>query len=63
MPRRDDAGNGPTYRSDFSDDEIVRRANEVIRRCCGAPATFDLNTGQPFDGPSISAEELKRRGY
>lgn len=48
---------------DFSDDEIDRRAKELMLRCCGKPATFDMETGQPFNGQQLSAEELKRRGY
>ena len=48
---------------DFSDDEIDRRAKELMLRCCGRSATFNMETGQPFHGPQLSAEELKRRGY
>jgi hypothetical protein len=48
---------------DFSPDECERRFVEVVRRCCGKPPTFDLETGQPFEGKQLSAAELKRRGY
>lgn len=64
MPKRKiDFGNGVEIDADFSDDEIERRANELMLRCCGKPATFDMQTGQPFEGPQLSPDELKRRGY
>lgn len=55
--------NNVTFIVDFSDDEWDRRTNEMVRRACGQPATFDLETGQPFNGPKLIDEELQRRGY
>lgn len=64
MPsRKMDWGNGIVIDVDFSDDEIDRRAKELILRSCGKPATFNMETGQPFHGPKLGFEELKRRGY
>lgn len=64
MPKRKlDCGNGVEIDADFSDDEIARRADELMRRMCGKPATFDLNTGQPLSGPQLGSDELQRRGY
>lgn len=62
MPPRDGDAEA-TFVTDFSPDETRRRAAEIIRRCCGKPATFNLETGQPLDGSELSREELKRRGY
>lgn len=61
--RKLDYGNGVVIDADFSDDEIERRATEVMLRGCGKPPTFDLKTGQPFNGPQLSRQELLRRGY
>lgn len=56
-----------SYIAEHSDDffpaeEAERRFHEALRRLSGK-ATFDMKTGQPYEGPQFSAEELKRRGY
>jgi len=61
--RKLDCGNGVEIDADFSDDEIERRADELLRRMLGKPGTFDMDTGQPLSGPQLSREELRRRGY
>lgn len=55
--------NGVPYNQEFSDDEVERRMKEVLLRIGGKPATFDLETGQPFEGPQLDDDELRRRGY
>lgn len=69
LPRKVKMPSGDILSVDFSEDECERRMNEVIRRVVlpRSPAyqkpTFNLETGQPFEGPQLSADELRRRGY
>ena len=47
----------------FPPEEACRRFEEMGRRIARQKPTFSLETGQPFEGPQFSEEELKRRGY
>lgn len=57
----------------FPDFEVERRMAEIMRRMCGMTKdgnwkpgfkpTFDMETGQNYEGEQLSDEELKRRGY
>lgn len=42
-----------TFKPDFSPEECERRMTELVHRCCGRPATFDMNTGQNFSEPKL----------
>lgn len=55
--------NGVEFDIDFSDDEVDRRVQELIRRCGKQKPTFDMETGQPYEGDRLSDDELRRRGY
>lgn len=63
LSKRDPTVNVGPYKADFSEDECWRRTEELIRRACGAKPTFSFETGQPFEGPQLTPEELRRRGY
>jgi hypothetical protein len=61
--RRNEPARGNEITFDFSPDECERRLAEVMRRCCGQKSTFNLETGQPYEGERLTQAELKRRGY
>lgn len=57
----------------FPDFEIERRMKELMSRALhmdkdgqwrpGFKPVFDMKTGQNYEAPFLSADELKRRGY
>ena len=61
--RKIDYGNGVIVDCDFTEAEHERRFQETLRRCCCQKPTFDLETGQPYEGKQLSKKELRSRGY
>lgn len=68
LPRPILMPSGHTIMCDFSEDEMERRMNELIRRMVLDPhrrqkPTFNMETGQNYEPPFLSDDELRRRGY
>jgi hypothetical protein len=67
LPRKVKLPSGDVIEVDFSEDEMERRMAEVIRRMIRPPRrpkpVFNLETGQNYEPPFLSDDELRRRGY